>query len=118
MSENDWHSQKTYDSLITYGSSAIKYVLVINGGAILALLTFLGSQAEKSSNLSYVIPIFVFGVFFGGISTICAYFTQLYLFNDNDKYLVYQKGGVVSIILGLVLFLVGALCASYLIHNI
>ncbi len=44
MSNTDWHAEETYKSLMLYGNNAIRYVLLINGGAIIALLTFLGNS--------------------------------------------------------------------------
>lgn len=112
MTQENWHDQSTYESLITYGYNAIKYVLLINGGAILAILTFIGSHTERSSDLKFVIPLFILGVVSGGVAVVCAYFTQLYLFNKNNKYLTYQTIALWSICIGIFLFLAGALYAS------
>lgn len=35
MSDSEWHQEETYKSLILYGNNALKFVLLINGGAVI-----------------------------------------------------------------------------------
>jgi len=42
MKAKDWHKEETYKSLILIGLSALKFVLLANGGAAVAILAFIG----------------------------------------------------------------------------
>lgn len=82
-SPQDWHQQKTYESMITYGLNAVKFVLIANGGAILSILTFLGNHPDRISCIKPALMLFMAGVICGGAVNITAYFTQLSLFNQR-----------------------------------
>ncbi|MFN7401711.1 MAG: hypothetical protein ACK5R4_05190 [Alphaproteobacteria bacterium] len=113
----NWHEEKTYESMITYGLNAIKFVLIANGGAILALLTFLGNHSEKIAGIKPAIICYVIGVLLGGIVNLTAYATQLFLFNQRDdvhwckdhRTLLYLSLAI--IFLGIICFAVGSLFA-------
>ncbi|MDQ1328692.1 MAG: hypothetical protein QG567_1070 [Campylobacterota bacterium] len=126
MEENNWHKQETYRSLIHYGTNAIKFVFLINSGAIIALLTFIGNLLEKSnytnSDIKYAFYYFIGGIVSSGIATVFAYLTQLNLYNESSM----QTGHVWTlrismffVLLGIVLFCLGSICAinSLLIGN-
>jgi len=73
MSNESWHEEETYKSLIVNGNNAIKYVLLINGGAVIALLTFLGNLLKDEKvdiNMGYPLACFLMGIFFGGLAHI------------------------------------------------
>jgi hypothetical protein len=79
---SDWHEEKTYDSLITFGQSIIKFILIANGGALVAMLGILGEQPEIIEQMFWPIIIYATGVALGGIINLTAYLTQLMLFNE------------------------------------
>ena len=80
------HQVETYRSLMTYGAMGLRFVLVVNGAAALAVLTFLGhlvaSEAESLPDLRGPLALFVAGVVVGGVAVATAYMTQLNLFNE------------------------------------
>ncbi len=80
----DWHQQKTYESMITYGVNAVKFVLIANGGAILSILTFLGNHPDRIGCIKPALILFMIGVVCGGAVNITAYMTQLSLFNQRS----------------------------------
>lgn len=41
-SENNWHAQETYRSMMEFARGMLRFTFLANGGAIIALLTFLG----------------------------------------------------------------------------
>ncbi len=116
--ENRWHLEKTYDSLMTYGLNGIKYVPLINGGAVIALLTFLGNNADKAPMLKVAIYFFVAGIVVGGVLTITAYLTQLALYNEERGIKIYPNHRhylnltIILIIAGQFLFVIGAVTAT------
>jgi hypothetical protein len=76
---------ETYKSLITLSVEAFRYLALINGGAIVALLTYLGNAAKNSDNtpdLGMPLLWFIVGLVACGIAMAFAYLTQLRLFND------------------------------------
>lgn len=79
----DWHQQKTYESMITYGANAVKFVLIANGGAIISILTFLGNHPDRIIYIKPALILFMIGVVCGGGVNITAYLTQLFLFNQQ-----------------------------------
>ena len=46
MSNEDWHLQETYKSLMLYGSNAVKFVLLVNGGSVIAVDLSAGFNAS------------------------------------------------------------------------
>jgi len=41
---NEWHDKETYKSLIQIGTSALRFILLANGGAAIAILALLGNM--------------------------------------------------------------------------
>lgn len=84
--QDNWHAQETYRSMMEYGRAMLRFVFLANGGAIIAILTFLGDLVAKGSQVPSMrcpLVIFLFGLLFGGIGGICAYLTQLVLYNEH-----------------------------------
>jgi len=112
----DWHQQKTYDSLMLYGLNAIKFVLFANGGAILSILTFLGNRADKAASLKCALIWFVSGVVAGGAVHVTAYLTQLMLFNEgastpvawHKNHATWLNLSIIFIVIGMFCFAIGA----------
>ncbi|RXJ95787.1 hypothetical protein CRU94_04005 [Arcobacter sp. AHV-9/2010] len=114
MEANDWHKKETYKSLIHYGTSSIKFVFLVNSGAIIALLTFLGTLLEKNSlintDIKFAFYYFVGGIVSSGIATTFAYLTQLKLYNES-KHQVFLYISMFFVLIGIVLFCLGSLSA-------
>lgn len=120
MSDEDWHQQETYKSLMMYGDNAVKFVLLVNGGAILSLLTFLGNFLKAGSasvDMAWPMACFLLGVIVGGASHITAYLTQLALFNESSarpfkrQHTYWLNWSLALVTLGILLFGVGSVLA-------
>ena len=81
------HSLETYRSLLLFGLEALKAMLLLNGGAIVAILAYLG-QAQTRADLAPMakMPLGLFSV--GIVCTMLAftfgYLTQHALFNEEQ----------------------------------
>tara|TARA_R110002072_G_C7607072_1_gene504663 strand:+ start:82 stop:453 length:372 start_codon:yes stop_codon:yes gene_type:complete len=90
----DWHQEETYKSMIQISSVIMKFVFTANGGAAVALLTFMGHlQAKDISppDLSSALLFFLAGVLFGGLTAAFSYMTQLTLFREGKNELPKDK---------------------------
>ena len=83
--------QETHRSVIEFAIFAVKAAMLVNGGAAIALLAFLGNFAQANSPVagltSFVLPIYWFtaGVFAAALGAGFGYFTQLdYLHETGD----------------------------------
>ena len=87
MIKNDNHSLETYKSLMNIGLEALKVTFLLNGGAIVALLAFMGNVASKqkpiSSDINFSIICFVIGLIFSAFSFVFAYIMQLRLYSET-----------------------------------
>lgn len=86
-------------SMITMGQNAIKSAMLINGGAAVALLAFMGNIWDKSVChktailLANSIGLFAIGVLFAALGSGATYCSQhLLLTNDYKKYGRYFQG--------------------------
>lgn len=83
---SNWHLEETYKSLIQIGVSGLRFVLLANGGAVIAILAFVGELSASKTNLPplyWSLGYFLAGIFFGGLSHITGYITQLILYNEE-----------------------------------
>jgi hypothetical protein len=81
------HAIETYKSLISISTEAFKALQLLNGGAIVALLAFIGQTAPTNPEIltqaRWPIGLFVTGLALGTFVYITAYNTQLTLHNEN-----------------------------------
>jgi hypothetical protein len=79
------HALETYKSMITIGTEALKALQLINGGAVAALLAYLG-QAARGSELAaaagWPIALFVIGLVAATAAFLGIYLTQFALLNE------------------------------------
>ena len=78
--------RELFRSVITSGQAALKSAILINGGAVVALLAFIGgvfknlsessSDSEVISKLSYAMIYFVAGVLSGAVASGITYLAQ------------------------------------------
>lgn len=76
---------ETYKSLITLSVEGFRYLALINGGAVVALLAYLGNVAKGGGpvpNLGAPLLWFLVGLVACGVAMAFAYLTQLRLLND------------------------------------
>ena len=78
---SEWHDKETYKSLIQIGTSALRFVLLANGGAAIAVLALIGNIYEPDilvPNLAPSLAWFLSGMVGGGAAHVTAYVTQLF----------------------------------------
>jgi len=123
---NHQHAQawqlESFRAVIMQGQNALKSLILINGGAAVALLAFLGhlmgtGTVERAAlaPLAEALFIFVMGVLFGSVAAATTYFSQAF-FTVQKKWHIriaytFQAVTVVLGILGFVWFLRGAYAA-------
>lgn len=74
---------ESYKSLVTLSVEAFRYLALINGGAIVALLAYLGNAKDADiPELGIPSLWFIVGLVACGFAMAFAYLTQLRLFND------------------------------------
>ena len=109
------HYFETYKSLVALATEGFKFVALINGGAAVALLSYLGSVSGTGHvpDMRSAMFMFLGGLACCGVSMLFAYLTQLRRLNDiaentNTKPSWRLSVALVFFILGLVLFISGA----------
>ena len=86
MDFNKEHSIETYRSLIKVSLEGLKTLLLINGGAVIAVLAYLGQTKQGPKLASYAwfpVGIFVSGVFLCAFAFLGSYCTQFALYNES-----------------------------------
>jgi len=84
----NFHPEETYKSLITISVEALKMVALINGGAAVAILAYLGNLASHPShrripNMTCALAFFSIGLLLTVLAFIASYLTQLRLYNEE-----------------------------------
>jgi hypothetical protein len=80
------HALETLRSLIIISVEAIKTLVLLNGGAIVALLAYLGqahSRQDMAVNIGCSLAWFVSGLVAGAIAFFGSYLTQLSLYGES-----------------------------------
>ena len=123
MSIDDDHALETYKSLISFGTEALKALQFLNGGAIVALLAYLGQAKLPHSTHSIFAPLmfFVIGLSLGTLCFLGAYLTQFALFNESIRPSAYNGRPhifwlwctAIVAALSLVSFVAGAVCGVH-----
>lgn len=69
---------ETYRSMIQIGTMMIKFCGTINGGALLALLTFIGNAYKNGQQLDMTFPfiLYAIGLTCAGLATMTTYIIQ------------------------------------------
>jgi hypothetical protein len=84
-------SLEMFRSVIEAGKEAINSALLMNGGAVVAMLSFLGATVGKTNSsalgLALTVPLmfFGFGVFAAGVAFAGRYITQFFYERDSDR---------------------------------
>ena len=90
-SEPPWHLTETYKSLITLAVEALKMLAIVNGGAAIAVLTYLGNLAGRPApgvklpDMTSAILWYCGGLTAAITAFVIAYVTQLCLYNEGRK---------------------------------
>ena len=107
---------ETYKSMIQYGMMMIKFCAAVNGGAILALLTFVGNSYKNGHQLDMTRPIiiYVIGLFCAGMAMMGAYIIQKTLYEGADSVWGYRSTWVFAAI-SIGCFLIASILAAFVI---
>jgi len=88
MSDPSQHWIETYKSLLSLSVEGFKYLALINGGAIVALLAYVANVSSKGvpvPDLHFALFGFASGLGFCGLTIISGYLTQLKLLNEIGR---------------------------------
>lgn len=110
------HALETYKSMVSIGVESTKAMLLLNGGAVVALLAYIGQADRATEHLAarLTIPVlaFVAGILFAALSFLTGYQTQYTLFNERgtlgERHMAWQKATVGVLIASLMSFAAGA----------
>lgn len=122
MSFNETHAAETYKSLISISVEGLKSVLLLNGGSIVAILTYLGhasSGPQLAVRIKCSLVWFVVGLVTVGFAFVTSYLTQLALYNESinpksykgTKHQCYLWVTLALVVLSLASFAFGAFSA-------
>src|SRR5437879_1800360 len=82
-----WHIVETYKGLISVAIEGLKMLALVNGGAAVAVLTYLGNLATHSGrdlpNIKPALLCYCGGLFATVLAFIAAYITQLRLYREE-----------------------------------
>jgi hypothetical protein len=110
------HALETYKSLIQISIECIKLLALLNGGASVALLAYLGNIAGKNwevPDMRWPMGLYLFGLFCCGITFVASYCTQLALYNESmgrpfTKHECLLRWAIASAFLSIISFAVGS----------
>lgn len=118
------------DAITQFAKITIQSVILVNGMAIVSILTFLGNITNKNvlclydkHLLFYSISAFCSGLFLGLLASAFAYLAQqslreVYVFPEAEeekdkKGILFRRIALFCVLSSTVLFIVGAFCALY-----
>ena len=87
--DNNWHLQETYKGLISLSVEALKMLALVNGGAAIAILTYIGNLASHQQlngplpRTRFALVCFSLGVFAVALAFIVAYVAQGMLYREE-----------------------------------
>lgn len=121
--DDDWHAQETYRSMIEFGRGMLRFTFLVNGAAIISILTFLGDLYAKGGEVPSMkgpLVFFLIGVLLAGAATFTTYIIQFMLYNETinnvdargwSSHVRWLYFTLSLIILSMLTFAVGAFCA-------
>lgn len=112
--------KSSFESVIRYGEAALKSAILINGGASIAILTFITQIWSKTPNiissLLFSLIMFVLGTLSSSLASGMAYLTQLHHLNENNPgFKKMRKITIALVVLSYVLFTVGVFYTFYVL---
>jgi hypothetical protein len=92
---------------MNYANEGIKLLFLLNGGATISVLTFVGNLKIGSNYFIYSMLFFAAGAVFGPVCMVLAYLTQLHYGNRSQSAIAIHYGAYLAVILAIVMFLAG-----------
>jgi hypothetical protein len=86
MALDQEHAVETYKSLITISVEMLKALVLLNGGAVVALLAYVGQAPNRPQLAAHVrcpLAFFVAGLVSAGLAFGTSYLTQFALYNES-----------------------------------
>lgn len=80
------HALETYRSLIQISMEGMKLLALLNGGAAVALLAYLGNvsgRGAQTPDMRFPMAFFLVGLIVCGLAFLCSYLTQLRLYDES-----------------------------------
>jgi len=113
-------TREMFRSVVLFGQSALKSIILINGGAAVSMLAFIGNLASKQGLSSQAMTLFTqpmllfaMGVLSGALGTGGTYVTQLFYAQEKIKLgIVFHCLTIFIVIIAYVFFAVGAFAAA------
>lgn len=101
-----------FRATVAAGANALKVGMLINGGASISLLTFIGNLSKNSSEkvhlFSYGLFWFSLGIVIAAFAAGTVYFVQAYFQErDNDRGRNFNMAAVILVFLSYVFFCLG-----------
>lgn len=85
MTAEQEHFLETYRSLITVSLEGFRYLALVNGGAVVAVIAYLGGADKPAPDLKGAMLGFIVGLVSCGLALLFAYLTQLRLLNEIGR---------------------------------
>lgn len=85
MTFSNEHVVETYKSLISISVEAFKALQWLNGGAVVALLAYIGQRPELAETAKCALSLFVAGLIAATGTFVTSYLTQLALYNEDIR---------------------------------
>ncbi len=117
------HAIETYKSLTQISVEGLKLLAILNGGAAVAILAYLGNIAGKERpipDMRWPMGLYLLGLVLCGFAFIASYLTQLRLYNESvgrsGRIIFHQhwlRIALACVLLSIVAFAVGSLLAVW-----
>lgn len=121
LSFDERHALETYRSLVTVATEGMKALQLVNGGAVVALLAYLGQAANRDQmgQVTGAIALFILGLVSATFAFFTTYLTQLTIYNAGmrgqaprgTRHGPWWWATILAVLLSLVCFACGALTA-------
>jgi len=117
MTFNEEHTLVTYKSMIKMSLEGLKTLFIVNGGAVVAMLAYLGQSSEgpvAAQHALWPLTCFIAGIVSCVFSFVGAYTTQFILLNENlgrrqkASHMNILWTTVASVLISLICFAAGA----------
>lgn len=127
MSFNEEHALETYKSLISVSMEGLKSLLLIHGGAVVAVVAFLGQSSlgpELAAHFWWPLGFFIAGLTLCVLAFVGSYATQFALFNERlgraykgPRHMVCLWATVLLVFLSIAAFAAGAFSSVHVLSE-